>query len=241
MEPQPDPPSVEPGTLCSAPSSPPLCLPSPDFFPADAASALPAGASDSSALIVFSVRGNPIELEVGVTPSAIAEIVAQLADYSAFFADDARFPRLDEEALRLQLRQSFSEFDRDQAEARAIAAAADFVCPNDMLERDTRAVLAAGSISVVVDDLQRSRKHDRFNEWRVREYLAEDEEYERLLSLARLGSTIYRDLDFVPTTTPEPLRAVVKRMPQVFLKHAHKLWSSSQALVLQMKKLPAHV
>ena len=144
---------VETGKPYSDPSAVGPCVLSLAAAAASASADATLPAALPTARLVFSVSGVPFELVVGTSPAALTDIMATFSDYVTFFAGDARFPPLNEEALRGELAHTFSEFDRAQAEARAIADAADFVVPLTMLERDTQAVLACDSVSSVVEAL----------------------------------------------------------------------------------------
>ena len=74
-----------------------------------------------------------------------------------------------------------------------------------MCSRDTLAYKAAGnSVDVLVDRIQKSKAHDRFNQQRCDAIFRDDPEYDWLSSLATEGVIIDKPEELILQSVPGP-------------------------------------
>ena len=99
------------------------------------------------------------------------------------------------------------EFSEAHFREEVLASAAGFEFSADVCSRDTLAYKAAGnSVAVLVDNIQKSKAHDRFNQQRCDAIFRDDPEYDRLSSLATEGVIIDKPDGLILQSVPEPPR-----------------------------------
>lgn len=129
------------------------------------------------------------------------------------------------------------EFKSGREERQSEEFCAQQHIPRDMFTRDIDRLRSAGSLPKLVE-LQHARQAPhRFNLDRCLHWFKDDPEFDTLQELARSGAVIDTPTDFVCTTAPNPLRPIVRRMPNTFLYHAFKLWKSGAAFVFPTAEL----
>ena len=115
--------------------------------------------------------------------------------------------------------------------------------PNlEIYSRDTEELCLAGSLPELVKRRQSAALSNRLNCDRVRDAFgacAGSEDYDRALSIAGNGITIPVVEDFNPQLEPAPLRPLSMRLGNTYLKHAAKLWTGGDVLIIQLDNLPS--
>ena len=76
-----------------------------------------------------------------------------------------------------------------------------------------------------------------FNEQKVREFYADDPEFDKLLELAKFGVKFETDPDFEPNREVEPIRPLQQKLQKVYDYHVDKLVMAGRAMIFDLRKL----
>ena len=119
-----------------------------------------------------------------------------------------------------------------------LASAAGFEFSDDVCSRDTLAYKQAGSsIATLVDGIQKSKAHDRFNQSRCDAIFRDHPEYERLSSLATDGVIIDKPEGLILQSVPEPPRKLQQQLDIAYRQHASKVWDKSNGVIIEQNVL----
>jgi hypothetical protein len=130
------------------------------------------------------------------------------------------------------------EFSEAHFREEVLTSAAGFEFSTDVVSRDTLAYKAAGSsVATLVDQIQKSKAHDRFNQARCDALFRDDPEYDRLSSLATEGVIIDKPADFVRQSVPEPPRKLQQQLDPAYRQHAAKVWDKSNGIIIELSAL----
>ena len=167
--------------------------------------------------------------------AAINEVTVSYANLLNVSADELRVVEMDLTAQFDAIRLEFSEAHfREEV----LAAAAGFQFSADVCSRDTFAYNTAGnSVAVLVDQLQKSKAHDRFNQERCDAIFRGDPEYDRLSSLATEGVIIDKPDGLILQSVPEPPRKLQQQLDLAYRQHASKVWDKSNGIILELSAL----
>ena len=128
-------------------------------------------------------------------------------------------------------------FSPATAEAEALAAANNFTLSDEVLNRDRDLLRSLGSLDALVEYFATKHKISGLNGSRVSEWLSNDPNFIKLLSIAVSGAEVDTDSRFSRHARKTPLRAMHRRLLPVYRKHAHKMWSQGKALLLRLSDL----
>jgi hypothetical protein len=110
--------------------------------------------------------------------------------------------------------------------------------PDDFCAFDFDLLVASGgsieSLAVVKQTMVRP---ERFNVDRCHRWLAEDPEFDSLLSLASTGAVVEVDPSFIPVPLPDKARPSHSKLANCFKKHIFKLWSKGRGVALPFDRL----
>ena len=121
---------------------------------------------------------------------------------------------------------------------RVLADAKDFVMPEEIRTRDAAVYVEQGcSLESLVRSRRAGRASDRFNLARCSAVFRDCPEYERVASIARDGVILDVPPDLVLQSVPEPPRALQVKLQPVYSKHAYKVWSKMNAVVVPIADL----
>ena len=93
------------------------------------------------------------------------------------------------------------------------------------------------SIVTLVDGIQKSKAHDRFNQSRCDAIFRDDPEYERLSSLATAGVIIDKPEGLILQSVPEPRRKLQQQLDITYRQHASKVWDKSNGVIIEQNVL----
>jgi hypothetical protein len=143
-------------------------------------------------------------------------------------------PMVDTVRLEASIQEVCDKYSTSATEAAAEADANHFELPPEVLSRDTDALHAVASLSDLVRSRQLDSAASRFNPQRCRDCFSQDPEFSTLMAIATEGARIDVSPTFVRQSVPDPPRQITRRIPHTILKHACKLWSSGNALILPL-------
>jgi hypothetical protein len=113
------------------------------------------------------------------------------------------------------------------------------VYPPEFFTRDVGQLERMGNLENLITDRHQKMSANRFNLDRFNELYHDDEEKDRLYSLATSGAKIDTAPDFIPIAEPEPMRSLLRKVPNTIRSHVSKLWESGNVLVLPLKAILA--
>jgi hypothetical protein len=181
----------------------------------------------------------PVNIEDELLQSFTASAAQPLLELVQLFAQamDLPYVELTSAGLIEKIAAIVEEFTPGREERQSEEFCAQQHIPQTMWTRDLDRLRAAGSLQSLVERQHAQQAPHRFNLDRCLHWFKDDPEFDKLQELARSGAIIDTPADFVHTTTPNPLRPIVRRMPNTFLYHAFKLWKANAALVVPTAEL----
>jgi hypothetical protein len=168
---------------------------------------------------------------------SVADSVERACSYAPLLGYDQPI-EIDRARLTQDMKDLRFRFDREFAIQRAVASADDSGLTKELVDQDMHELSQAGSLVGLIRQRQEASRASRFNEDRVRECFQDDEEFEKLLSIARDGAIIDPPVGFVPQTEPEPLRPLNRRLEKCLRQHALKLHAKKRCIFIDPSQLP---
>jgi len=166
---------------------------------------------------------------------ALLEVTESYANLLNVSPEELKLVEMDLSAQFAEIRLEFSEVHFRQE---VLASAAGFEFSEDVCSRDTLAYKQSGnSIASLVDGIQKSKAHDRFNQSRCDAIFRDDPEYERLSSLATDGVIIDKPEGLILQSVPEPPRKLQQQLDVAYRQHASKVWDKSNGVIIEQSVL----
>jgi hypothetical protein len=118
-------------------------------------------------------------------------------------------------------------------------AAKDFEFPPEVVTRDQEVMDATGLLSAVIEAVQNRGLKERFNADRVERCIPKSYvQYDMLRDIAANGAPIDLPEGFVPSGQPEEPRLILRQIPSMMKKHAHKAWARNRGVLIRWSTLP---
>ena len=214
--------------------SPPTTLVPPTqlLLTASSPSSLPIEAA------IISVRGNQFRLSVAFDQISACTGAYLLAEQYHACLSSSQPDLIPLAALCSHLDTLRVFFAPSRAEAAALEAASDFKWSDEVLNRDRDLLVNLGSLEAVVTHYRSLHQAKGINESRVREWLGDDPNLEKMLEIATIGGQVDVDDDFVPFRRSAPLRSLQQRLLPVYRKHAFKMHQSGKGLLFRLSDIP---
>jgi len=188
-----------------------------------------------------SVAGNRYVLP-SVSPNALVRADAFAHAYQHILFGDAGsalFPTASDLVNRLSRLRLF--FAPAFAESEALSDVDNFQWPVGLFDRDRELLSSLGSFEAVVEYHAAIHRAAGINESRIREWLPDAPQLEKLVRIAEFGVEIDVDDDFVPFRRDSKFRTLQQRLLPVYRKHAFNLWNKNMGLLFRLSDLSPDV
>jgi hypothetical protein len=161
---------------------------------------------------------------------AVNEVVRSYAQLLNVPTTSIQLYEVDLTAQFAAIRKEFSDASfREEV----LADANGFSFPEEVFSRDRLAYgTTGGSLRMLVESMQSAKSYDRFNQARCDRVFRDDPEYDRLSSLATDGVIIDVPEGLVLQSEPEAPRRLQQQLDPVYRKHATKVWSKFDGIIL---------
>ena len=190
---------------------------------------------------IISVRGNQFRLVAALDQTSACTGAYRLAEQYHACLTSSQPDLIPLPALCNHLDTLRVFFAPSRAEAAALEAASDFKWSDEVLNRDRDLLVSLGSLEAVVTHYRTLHQAKGINASRVREWLGDDPNLEKLLEIATIGGKVDVDDDFVPFRRSAPLRSLQQRLLPVYRKHAFKMHQSGKGLLFRLSDIPTAI
>ena len=174
-----------------------------------------------------------LDTDFRLSDKSIDQTISLAHKLTRHFGVDCSIPSAElYQDIRILLAACVTEFTKGTAVQDALTTFQHTCWSSLMLHRDRDALTQAGSLQQLVEQRQQEAAADRFNTERCLQVFQDDPELDMLLEIAASGVVVDTVEDFVPLTSPPPLRPLHQHLLPVYRYHAMKLWQDNKALLL---------
>jgi hypothetical protein len=146
-----------------------------------------------------------------------------------------------ERELSAHLSDLITSFSRSAAEAAALADADNYEIPESILDQDMQKLKELGSFQALVKYHNDKQKETGLNVARVREYLYQDPNYNKIQDLVDKGVVIDTAQDFKPIHRTAKFRNLQLRMLTVHRKAVVEMHEKSKVLLFRISDIPPEI
>ena len=142
------------------------------------------------------------------------------------------------EAVRGYLEVCRREFVRGNAESIAREDAAGCIADEEVLNVSKYALQRCGSIEAVIREVQLKEQPGGFNEDWCRACFSDNDEYDKLMEIARIGASLPLPDGFQINHVQPARRQLDVRLGDTYLKHAMKHSKSGKMVLFRIEDIP---
>ena len=140
-------------------------------------------------------------------------------------------------ALTGKLQGFRDQLSRKSAEGRALADAGNYEIDDARLNRDINQLRASGSFEALLREHHRKQQVDGMNPERIRHWLRDDHDMEKIIQICSEGVVADTDPEFTCTERLAPIRDLQRRLSPVYYKAAATMHDTSKVLLFRISDL----
>ena len=132
-----------------------------------------------------------------------------------------------------------TQLSRAAAEERALEDAQNFTLDDQRLDRDIRKLREVGTLEDLIREHHRRQQASGMNEARIRQWLRDDPDVDKILQICDPGVIADTDPTFRCTERQAPLRELQRRLAPVYYKAAAGMHDTDKVLLFRVADLTA--